>query len=161
MKRQHEPAKPKKRKRPRVTSRVRLHDRTHLGRFRVTEASILDYDLLLRICRLISKGLPFDGVADYLGIGPTTWSVWLRRGEAYLSGGSSAADKKERVFGDFVLSSRKALALYRKKCVRNLHGGKDWVRWMTILERRDRANFSRNDQSMAEVEEFDPDDRFL
>lgn len=135
----------------------------------------LDDELVDRFCRLLQKGLPPDGACDYLGILPGTFWSWVNKGQTYLSAlaVASAAERAkmeatvtiERQCALFVARTRKALALYRVKLTRNLHAedgdAKDWIRWIAILERRDRGTYSRNEPAGGTPEDYNADEKYL
>jgi hypothetical protein len=107
------------------------------------------------------QGLPLDSVCDYLGIAQSTATTWRHRGERYLAGGSEP--EEDAIYGEFVLQTRRALARYKLKLVRELHDdeNRNWVRPLAILERRDRDSFGRNEPAGGSEEDYDPNDEFL
>jgi len=126
---------------------------------RLGTSAILDQKLIRQFTSLVERGLPLDGVCDYLGLPGITFFNWLRKGDAYLTGNGEL--KEYRMYGEFVRLLRKATAKYRLILVDRLHGDEDWIRCMTILERRDRRNFSRKEPSGGGEESLNPDERFL
>lgn len=127
---------------------------------RLPGALKLDETLIRRFCRIILKGLPLDGCCDYLGINPSTFYAWLDKGKKYLDGGNKPPENK--IYGLFVHHIRKAFGRYRLRMnIRAHKGGRYWVRDVTILERRDRRNYSRNEPEGGTEESFDPDERFI
>ena len=120
-----------------------------------------------RFCTLIEvHGLPPDGCCDYLGLSPTVFHSYINRGRDYLDDPEQCPDQWAE-FAAFYQRLRKATARHRLKCLRNLHrnaignGKGAWTAWMTILERRDRANFSKYDQGGGDAQQYQPDERFL
>jgi hypothetical protein len=123
--------------------------------------SILDEEMIRRFCRLIKKGLPPDAVCDYLNISRSAFWNWITKGESFRNG--DGEPKEYQLYGAFVGEFRRATALYRLRRLNALHrpGNNLWAREMTILERRDRKNFSRNEMPGGSVESIQPDERFL
>lgn len=121
----------------------------------------LDEKLTEQFCNLIKRGLPTDGCCDYLGITADQFWKWIRKGEQYIE--SEGEEAELEMYGWFYHSIRKASAAYRLDILDKLHieDDKYWACWMTILERRDRKTFSRYDQGGGDLEDYDPDERFL
>lgn len=112
-----------------------------------------------QFCRLIREGLPTDGVLDYLGVDSASFHMWKRRGQKYLDRGYPAKWKKYAIF---LRNFRRALAQWRLDRIRSMQtAGRFWTREMTLLERRDRRNFSRWEQPGGTEDDYDPDERFL
>lgn len=139
-----------------------------LGPYAVTRNKRLNYKLIRQICTLVATdGLPFDAVCDYLGIEATSFHGWINEGRIYneaLLSGSSASVRKHEVHGDFVLALKKAFAMYRLGLVESFHDSandRDWMRWLRMLERRDRANYGREGTETSALDDFDPNPVFL
>lgn len=119
-------------------------------------------DLTKAFAKLVEEGSPFNVVCDYLGIPQSTFYNWQRKGRFYNQ--SPEAEPKFKAYGDFEAAIRKAGAAYYLELVRRLHDPKNarWNREMSILERRDRANFAKFDVlgAAAEAETLDPDERY-
>ena len=115
-------------------------------------------ELIVQFCELIAAGLPLDGVCDYLGVSPQTFWTWIKRGNLYLQ--DSEIQPKYRIYGDFVLNTRRAAATYRLNVCKTLHTTTSWSRALAILERRDRKNFGRFDFMGGQVEQLDLDEKF-
>ena len=117
--------------------------------------SILTDKLIAQFVKFIERGLPADGVCDYLGIANTTFWSWMRKGEKFILG--AGEPKKFRLYGKFVKAFRRATAAYRLGLIEHLHrqGNINWTRPMAILERRDRGNFSRMEVAGGSDESFD------
>jgi len=136
----------------------------------------LTQELIDQFSGLILRGLPIDGACDYLSISPAMFWYWMKMGERWLNSGEAEllgieeedfdklgeADYYETC-GRFIKTMRKAMAEYRLETLDKLHADKtaNWTKSMTILERRDRKNFSRADQPGGNVEKWDADERFL
>jgi hypothetical protein len=105
--------------------------------------------------------MPLNAICDLLGVPASKFWSWRKRGDNWIDG--NGEPEEDSVYGEFVLATRKAFATYQRGCIRRLHtdGNKDWVRIMTILERRDRANWGRNDPQGGVEDDRNPDDRFL
>ena len=124
-------------------------------------AYVLNAVLTESFCEFVRKGLPADGVCDLLGISTGSFWEWMRKGEQYLRG--DLKPDEHFVYGRFVQEFRRASADYRLRIIERLDRGGNglWARDMTILERRDRRNFSRQTPQGGEDSQYDPDERFL
>jgi hypothetical protein len=124
-------------------------------------SSTLTLELIEQFTRLIKKGLPADGVCDYLGISGSAYYNWLRKGEKFIEG--NGEPKEWAMYGAFVTAFRKATAVYRMRRLASLHEKSNglWVRDLAILERRDRRNFSRYEQAGGGDDSLQPDESFL
>lgn len=113
-------------------------------------------------CELVREGAPLDLACDYVGISNGTFYNWKHLGETWIDEGQPEKDPN-RVFGHFLIEARKALAFYRIKTIRHLHTSPSgtWQREMTILERRDRKNFGRQEIAGGDETSYNPDDRFV
>lgn len=143
-----------------VLERKRLHDNPR--RYLAKHKPLLKVspEIVPRFMELIMRGLPPDGVCDYLGIPNSTFWEWLKKGENAVE--SKSVAEKDKHYADFYLAFRKASAEYRLGLLDRLHRGKkNWTCFMTILERRDRPNFSKYDQGGGDYQEFDPDEKFF
>lgn len=118
----------------------------------------LDRKLITFFCDLTVRGLPADGICDYLGISPEYYYRWLRVGNQLLEEGNI-----KRIEAIFVRRYRKALAIYRLDRVDRLHDpvNRNWYKELAILERRDRKTYGRKEQPGGSEDTFDPDERFL
>lgn len=125
------------------------------------KSSFLNEETIQQFCELIKRGLPPDGVCDYLGIANTTYYSWVRKGQAFVEGNGSP--KEYEVYGEFIKEFKKATAEYRLRLVDRLHRTKanNWYRDLAILERRDRKSFGRHQPQGGLDEDYDPDERFL
>lgn len=121
----------------------------------------LTIDIIRRFAHFVGRrGLPPDGACDYLGIPPHAFWSWIRRGEAYVHG--DRTPKGDALYGKFYLTLKRSMARYRVSVLDRLHEGqKNWTCWMTILERRDRTNYHRNEPAGGDIEDYNPDERFL
>lgn len=121
----------------------------------------LTTELIDRVAAFFLRGLPVDAVCDMLCLSNQQFFDWKRKGQMYLEAGCTP--QKNALYGEFLIRMRQATAEYRLSLVDRMHNtaSKMWVRDMAILERRDRANFSRFDQPGGTDDEFDPDERFL
>lgn len=122
--------------------------------------SILNDLLIDQFCELIEDGLAADSVCNYIGIAPSTFWTWLRKGTLYLNGGESPPEL--RGYGVFVRRFRQSTAKYLHRIGMNLHTSeKSWFRELEILSRRDRRTWSRDEPAGGSDDQFDPDERFL
>lgn len=116
--------------------------------------------LIESFCDLLRRGLPADGVCDYLRITKTSFWDWRRKGERYVEDGGSQPE--HALFGEFVVKIRQAMAEYRLDRVDAMHRLRSqWVRELAILERRDRASFGRREPQGGTEEDFNADEKFL
>lgn len=109
-------------------------------------------DKLIRDCvELILEGLPIDAVCDYLTIGRAAYYNWKEKGERFLD--QSYTDRRVQYPEDeqcaiFVQAVIKAKASWQRAILERSFQERNratWVRDMTMLERRDRANWGRNE----------------
>lgn len=123
--------------------------------------SKLTPELHKKFCELVERGLPFDGVCDFLGIQGVTFSDWRRKGELYIAGNCEPAEYA--IYGQLILDVRQALAKFRLRMTDQWLNapGKEWIKYATMLERRDRRNFTRNTPTGGDDESFIPDQKFL
>lgn len=128
----------------------------------------LSPELTENFVQLIRRGLPPDGVCDYLFVPHSTLWRWIKQGTHYLDGNNEP--KSDQAYGHFVSQLRKALADYRLKLVDELNEDprnskyalRKWKRALAVLERRDPDNFGkRPDHNSDEDSAFDPDESFL
>lgn len=148
---------------PRTTSRPRLRQRSRA-----------QYDSLCKrltpdFVRLVEEGHPFAVICDFLGLPYPTFWHWMNNGTSYLDLGAkhdpeSKQNKDHKVFAEFVLGCRKALATYKMRVHKRLHledAPEEWRRDMTILERRERDTWAKDDPMGGTQDSYDPDERFL
>lgn len=131
-------------------------------RFRRGYTLVLSQNLIRQFTILLGQGLPVDGACDYLGVSPSRYMEWRRRGEIYLDGEGSP--REWAIYGEFVIETRRALAAYRLEQIRRLHNPKNdqWRQQLAVLERRDRPNFGKYEPvGETTPDEFDRDERFL
>lgn len=124
-------------------------------------ASKLNPEVIDRICALLEEGLPIDAVCDYIGISTMVFLEWRRRGEIYSH--QDEVPKEFELYVELWIRHRKAAASYRLTRQRRLNdkNNRDWVRDLAILERRDRANYGKNDPVGGTAENYEPDARFM
>jgi hypothetical protein len=109
------------------------------------------------------RGVPFDAVCDALRVSKANFHQWVRRGELFLES-EGGNDPEEAIYALFVQRMKESTASYRHRIIEELHTpdqGNDWIRLMTILERRDKRNFSRQDLAGAATDASDRDEAFL
>lgn len=125
--------------------------------------TLLDDDLIEAFCSLVRRGLTLDSVCHYLGIHATTFWDWRVRGERYLLGGD--APRHDRIYGQFVTNVRKALADLELTLLDELRDNQQdkhiWKRNMTILERRNRRGWGREDIGGGQEDQYEADEQFL
>src|SRR4051812_44182152 len=86
--------------------------------------TVLDDKLISDFCSLIKRGLPVDGCCDYLCVHQTSFWTWMRKGERFLAG-AGAPNDDQAVYGRFVMSMRRAMAVYRLGITDRLHKDDD------------------------------------
>lgn len=127
-------------------------------------------DALLTECvELILEGLPVNKTCDYLGIPEQTFYRWRTKGEKYLrdiAEGEKPDNPDHVLYGIFVQSVVRAKAEWQLGVIRRSMQTKSkhtslWVRDMTMLERRDRANWGRSEQIQVSDAAILPDEAYL
>jgi len=122
--------------------------------------TILNEEMIEQFCDYVARGLPFDGCCDMLGISPSTFHTWKRRGQRWLDG--DGKPKTDEIYGVFVNSVKRAFASYRLGIVDKMHSNSPyWVRDMTIMERRDRRNYCKSDPLGGTEDEYEPNEKFV
>lgn len=119
----------------------------------------LDDAKIKQICDLVRQGAGFDVALNYLGLQTDRFWKWMRRGEDYLRG--DLHPPEDEIFGKFVLELRKAHAEYIMELTRGTRKDKGWFRDLSLLERKDRKNWSRRDPQGGSLENYDPNEKFL
>lgn len=121
----------------------------------------LNRRIIKQFCDLIKMGRTVDSVCDFLGIPNNTFWSWMRRGEKYLNG--NCEPEGHYLYGLLMFKLKKATAQYRFSMVDKLHnaGKGTWIKFMAILERRDRKNFSRLELPGGGEDSMDADERFM
>ena len=110
---------------------------------------------------LIERGLPLETACDYICLPTATFWLWSRKGDQWIK--NEQIPKNHEIYGIFVLTYKRALARYKAGMVERMNDTESsmWVRDMTILERRDRRNYSRNEPLGGDTEDYDPDEKFM
>lgn len=123
--------------------------------------TILNDKLTRDFCELIEEGLPADSACNYLGIMPSTYWTWMRKGQRFLDGNEEPAE--HRIYGAFVKMFRRATANYLRHVSKRMHlkTSPSWFRDMEILSRRDRKTWSRDEPAGGSDEQYDPDEKFM
>lgn len=134
-----------------------------LAAFQKRTAETLDCTVRIAddFANLVRNGLPFDGAADYLCIPRPRARTWQRKGRQFLDG--DGQPEEFAVYGYFVAMANKALAEFRKSITDDLmlEETPTWIKFMTILERRDRHNYSKAEPAGGSDEDYQPDERFI
>lgn len=126
----------------------------------------LTEEIIANACRYLAyDGLPVNHACALLYITESTWYTWERRGRNALEGRpESSRPKDEALYSLFYQEIKKAQATYQLNKLRtslNLRRyAPNWARDLTILERRDRANWGR-DTASGNRGVVAPDERFL
>lgn len=137
----------------------RLHKGFDFSEFLAHRNTKLTPKLTDDFCRYVRTGMPFDAVCDLLGMSPDTFWTWKRKAEQFEVG--NGEPKEYIAYAFFLAEVRKAFAEFRHRCIKKWKTSRDWVKYCTMLERRDRRNFSKNDPMGGTDEDYDPDERFL
>lgn len=118
----------------------------------------------------VERLIPQKDACHLIGLFESTHWRWMKQGKDYIAAYEEDWDtkpaKSHRMYGDYYTAINKAIAECRRKIIeRSLEPDKlipTWVRDMTILERRDRDNWSRQREPLLNTEqEYDPDESFL
>ena len=109
-------------------------------------------DKLIRECvELVLEGLPIDAVCDYLTISKSAYYDWKEKGERFLDQsytGRKVMYPEDEPCAVFVQAVIKAKATWQREILKRSFQDRNkstWIRDMTMLERRDRANWGRNE----------------
>lgn len=141
----------RKRKRKKIKSRALPRKKIVLAsnRLRITRKVT---DKLIRECvELILEGLPIDAVCDYLTISRSAYYDWKEKGERFLDQsftGRKVQYPEDETCAVFVQAVIKAKATWQRAILARSFQDRNkatWIRDMTMLERRDRANWGRNE----------------
>jgi len=130
-------------------------------------AGKLNTTMIDRYCEKIRAGLPPDAVNDLLGIRCHSFWLWKQAGERFLDAFEEGreGDPADALAGYFMACLAKALAEYREAQTNRLHSlaiqDSGWIRWLAIMERRDRPTWGRYDPPGGTLDDVDPDERFL
>lgn len=125
---------------------------------------------LIKECvELLLEGLPVNRTCDYMGINEQTYYNWKTRGEEYLRAvceGKKPKSKSDEIYGLFVQAVVRAKATWQLEILRRSMQTDSpksslWIRDMTLLERRDRGNWSRNETLHVDDSTILPDEAYL
>lgn len=109
----------------------------------------------------LAEGLPIAHTCALVGITEDTYYRWQKWGEKYLDG---TGPEEHEIYGRLSEGCKAAIAQWQLGKIRtSLNTEKyapNWVRDMTILERRDRAHWGRQDTIRVGVAPTQ-DERFL
>ncbi len=148
-------------------SKRRRYKKNSEAGYRIEIKSKLSDTLIAEACELIKEGLSRESVCAYLGITPHTMQDWQEKGEKYLlelhtrRGPEFHEDELE---ADFLMALARSKAELELEIVRELRDDKAharWVRNMTILERRFRKAWGRNESLRVDMESIAPDEAYL
>lgn len=129
----------------------------------------LSEQLIDSCVELILEGLPIKPMCDYLSITPDAYYDWKEKGEKFdkeLFTGQEHEFPEYEIHALFLRCIVRAKAEWQLEKHRNSLQNKaknkaDWVRDITQLERRDRANWSRSETiAVAETAPL-PDEAYL
>lgn len=127
---------------------------------KVNRRTKLDLELTDDFVEQITRGLTFDCVCNILRVSPSTFWSWIRKGEAF---NKSDTPPEHAIFGHFVIEARKAAGDHIAMITDRWHDEDtpQWSQWATLLERRDRKNYSKIAPQGGVDEDYDPDESFL
>lgn len=124
---------------------------------KVTEEVVQSFEDNLRI------GLPTNHCCALADISVETFMRWMKFGKEYVHGEDTSRESGPD-YARFYLAVTRAQAAWVRKKVERLDGERydpNWVRDTTLLERRDRSNYGRQDNQSGRYGNADPDMRFL
>lgn len=115
--------------------------------YRTTMPKADDPDIVATISQAMSTGHPLSTAAALAGIHEDTLYHWLDAGKAEIAQTEGAwtpwAELGSRA--QLVIHVKEALAGLVSEALEHVRaGGKDWVAWMTLVERRMPQDFGRN-----------------
>lgn len=158
----------KKKKRARRSSRLDdeklpkevLEKRLGLRKVRLSISLIDDF------CSLIKRGLPPNKVCLYLCVSSTRMNEWLRLGREYLLTLEEGKEPEEKNLLEAAFTQRVANAeadWQLKICDRSFQEKykATWTRDVTLLERRDRSNWGRNQIITVDEDSRLPDSAYM
>lgn len=120
-------------------------------------------ETLAEVERYLLKGLPIIHICGLVGLSEESYYKWLRFGKAYFESDDPLPHHEH--YGAFYQMHHRATAAWQMDIIdRSLTGDQYkavWVRDMTILERRDRANWGRDDKYNGQRGGADPDMKFV
>ncbi len=131
------------------------------SQLKAKKRQVLDDDFITTFCKYLKEGMPIDSICDYMSIDGATFYDWVRKGESWIDGGQD--EKPLEIYGVFVQQMRKESAAYRFTLVRRMGRptNRNWRRELSILERRDRRNYGKQEQAGGTIDEYNPDEKFL
>jgi len=124
---------------------------------------LLTLKMVKCICRYTQEGHTATVICDYLGISHSAFASWVRKGMDWLESSADQRTEDHAMYGYFVRKFRRAFAKYHMGLGTKLHrdGNSDWVRIITILERRDRSTYGRRPANQSAPEDYDQKETFL
>lgn len=124
-------------------------------------------DIIKQITRKLREGLPPTTACALIGINYSTHVKWLQKGKMILQ----QLEEKEKPFEEnfklyviYLKETEKAIAQFLEDNIKGLRGELkgEWVRNMTILERRDYLNWGRQVTTNSDGQGLaNPDESFL
>ena len=133
----------------------------------LTRQKKLTTKLIKECVELILEGLPIDRVCDYLSVSRAAFYQWKDKGERYLNEihtSSGVAYPEDEDCAVFVQAVVRAKAEWQLGILRRSFQEKNkatWIRDMTMMERRDRANWGRSEVINTVASAPLPDDSYL
>lgn len=125
----------------------------------------LTEELLIDMNAHLERGYPTDTACRLLGISAATHQRWRRQGQVYVEDREQGRtpNSAHAMHAFYVIEINRASAVYLSGKIDNLNGDLNpcWVRDMTILERRDWQNWSRNVIVADREDAANPDESFL
>lgn len=115
-------------------------------------------DTIRSIADSIREGLPVESACTIAGISPGTYKLWEAAGRDFIELGPGETYhgnrhvRRNEEHAEFYLRLEQAKALYQQKVIRRSLDtdaySPNWMRDMSILERRFRKDWSRTPQDM-------------
>ena len=110
------------------------------------------HDILDTIFDEVSKGTPLNHAAVLAGIHEDTAYTWEQLGEDQLRDNPGLSLEELGSHAVFAWILKQARAVFVSDTLDEWRGAeKDWAKWATLAERRDRANFGKQDSASAQV----------
>lgn len=119
-------------------------------------------ELIERLCGYLREGLPIVHACALVGISDVTYRNWIHQGQAYLQSGDIP---QHEILGEFLLALKRAFAEWQLGILREELNGPQyrpgWAKSMTMLERRDRSHWGRDQYVSNDADRMSPDESFL
>ena len=121
----------------------------------------LNLNVIEEVEDYLSRGLPITKCCQLMGISRQCYYLWVRKGQEFLK---ERKPDKYAINALFVESIDRAVAKWQlhilDRSFQDAYSA-NWVRDITLLERRDREHWSRSEIVNHKEHTVDPDERFL